>query len=122
MATCPSGSGSGLQNRVHGFDSRRRLHLLSVNPATRAEFFVSGSSLVATAARSGTHRALMRAVTVEPIAQVLAITGLAVATELYFLLIRRRRRARDEEAERTGAERRRLAVIRFRHLRRRDET
>ena len=31
MATCPSGSGSGLQNRVHGFDSRRRLPTLSID-------------------------------------------------------------------------------------------
>ena len=29
----PEWSGSGLQNRVHGFDSRRRLHILSVKPA-----------------------------------------------------------------------------------------
>ena len=31
----PEWPGSGLQNRVHGFDSRRRLHILSTNPASR---------------------------------------------------------------------------------------
>jgi hypothetical protein len=35
VATCPSGPGSGLQNRVHGFDSRRRLHNLSTNRSDR---------------------------------------------------------------------------------------
>ena len=31
----PEWLGSGLQNRVHGFDSRRRLHHPSVNPTIR---------------------------------------------------------------------------------------
>ncbi len=32
----PEWLGSGLQNRVHGFDSRRRLHILSVTPGNYA--------------------------------------------------------------------------------------
>ncbi len=46
MATCPSGSGSGLQNRVHGFDSRRRLHILSVNPVLRGRSRIGSTDTV----------------------------------------------------------------------------
>ena len=34
------------ENRVHGFDSRRRLHLLSMSPALRAGFVDSGNDLL----------------------------------------------------------------------------
>jgi flagellar biosynthesis/type III secretory pathway M-ring protein FliF/YscJ len=57
---------------------------------------------------------------VEALAQVLALVGLVIATQLYFLLIRRRR-ARAEDAARRDLERSRArSVARFRRLRRRD--
>ena len=56
------------------------------------------------------------------LAQPLAFVGLLIGTELYFLLIVRRRRAADEREARFFDESRRKSMSRLRHLRRHDET
>ena len=59
---------------------------------------------------------------IEWLAQPLAFVGLLIGTELYFLLIVRRRRASDEREARIFDESRRKSMSRLRHLRRHDET
>ena len=56
------------------------------------------------------------------LAQPLAFVGLLIGTELYFLLIVRRRRAANEREARILDESRRKSMSRLRHLRRHDET
>lgn len=58
---------------------------------------------------------------IDELAQPIAFIGLIIGTELYFLLIRRRRRTAEDRAARASDESRRKAMSRLRHLRRHDE-
>jgi hypothetical protein len=58
---------------------------------------------------------------IDQLAQPLAFIGLLIGTELYFLLIRRRRHLAEEQWARASDESRRKSLSRLRHLRRRDE-
>jgi hypothetical protein len=61
-------------------------------------------------------------VAIDWLAQPLAFLGLLIGTQLYFLLIVRRRRAADDREARALDESRRKSMSRLRHLRRHDDT
>lgn len=69
-----------------------------------------------------TDPALQARMGIDWLAQPLAFLGLLIGTELYFLLIARRRREADEREARIFDESRRKSMSRLRHLRRHDDS